>query len=127
LQAAAELATRFDATLTLIHVYQVPILGYPEAGPGSPFLTSVADLARQELAEWKAEAEKLAKRSVTAVPLEGVPWDQIAKYTREHRLDLVVVGTHGRTGLKHVLIGSVAERVVRHAACPVLVVREPQP
>ncbi len=127
LRAAAELAVQFESRLTLLHVYQVPVLGYPEAGPGSPFRTSMAELAGRDLAEWKQEAERLARRTVATVCLEGVPWDRIAKYTQEHRPDLVVVGTHGHTGLMHVLIGSVAERVVRHAACPVLVVRETQP
>jgi universal stress protein A len=127
LRAAAELAVKFDSALTLVHVYQIPVLGYPEATPGSPFRTTMAELAGKELAEWKHEAEKLVRRSVTAANVEGVPWDQIVKYAHEHQSDLIVVGTHGRTGLKHVLIGSVAERVVRHAACPVLVVRESQP
>jgi universal stress protein A len=123
LATASELAARFDATLTLLHVYQVPVLGYPEVGLG-PIRTSVAALAEQSLGEWGAEAERLAGRSVTAVNLEGVPWDQIVKYAAAHKCDLVVVGTHGWTGLKHVLVGSVAERVVRLAPCPVLVVRQ---
>jgi nucleotide-binding universal stress UspA family protein len=53
----------------------------------------------------------------------GSPIVEIVRYTREHEIDLIVIGTHGRTGLPHVLLGSVAENVVRKAGCPVLTVR----
>ena len=127
LNAAVDLARQFDGTLTLLHSYQVPTLGYPEAFPGSPFRISVAQLAEQELAQWKRDAEHALGRSITTAAVEGPAWDRIVKYAHEHRVDLVVVGTHGRTWIKHALIGSVAENVVRHASCPVLVVREGQP
>jgi nucleotide-binding universal stress UspA family protein len=55
--------------------------------------------------------------------LVGNPWDETCVYARRHGVDLIVVATHGRTGLKHVLLGSVAERIVQHAPCPVLVVK----
>jgi nucleotide-binding universal stress UspA family protein len=53
----------------------------------------------------------------------GTPFVEIVRYAKEHDIDLIVLGTHGRTGLKHVLLGSVAENVVRKASCPVLTVR----
>jgi nucleotide-binding universal stress UspA family protein len=56
----------------------------------------------------------------------GVPFLEIIKTAREKEVDLIVLGTHGRTGLAHVLIGSVAEKVVHHAHCPVLAVKHPQ-
>jgi len=56
----------------------------------------------------------------------GVPFLEIIKIAREKEVDLIVMGTHGRTGLAHVLIGSVAEKVVHHAHCPVLTVKHPQ-
>jgi nucleotide-binding universal stress UspA family protein len=124
---AAEMARLLDAHLTLLHVYQVPVLAYPESLPGSPFRVSIAQLAEKQLAEWKREAELLTGRSVTSVAIEGAPWDGIVKYAHEHRSDLIVVGTQGRTWLAHALIGSVAENVVRHASCPVLVVRAARP
>jgi universal stress protein A len=127
LVAAAELARQLDSTLTLLHVYQNPALAYPEADPGSVIRTSVARLAERELGKWKGDVEHLAGRSVTAMAVEGTPWERVVAYAQEHRIDLIVVGTHGRTGLRHVLVGSVAENVVRHAGCPVLVVREAQP
>jgi nucleotide-binding universal stress UspA family protein len=126
LTSAAELAVQFDSALTLVHVYQLPVFGTPEAGPGSPFRVAVKDLAAREMGEWKREAEQLARRHVAVVCLEGVAWDLIVRYAHDHAHDLTVVGTHGRTGIQHMLLGSVAERIVRHATCPVLVVREPR-
>jgi len=56
----------------------------------------------------------------------GVAWEQILRVARDEAADLIVIGTHGRTGLNRLLLGSVAERVVREARCPVLTVRPPQ-
>jgi nucleotide-binding universal stress UspA family protein len=63
--------------------------------------------------------------SAVAVLRPGVPADEIVKIANNRFVDLIVMGTHGRTGLKSLLIGSVAEHVVRHAPCPVLKVRDP--
>jgi nucleotide-binding universal stress UspA family protein len=61
---------------------------------------------------------------VSTTILTGTPWHEVVELLRkDESFDLVMVGTHGHTGLKHVLLGSVAERIVRHAPCPVLVVR----
>ena len=56
----------------------------------------------------------------------GNPFAEIIRYARDQSIDLIVMGTHGRTGAKHVLVGSVAERVVQKAPCPVLTVRHPE-
>ena len=58
--------------------------------------------------------------------LNGVPFVEIIRYARESEMDLIVMGTHGRTGLGHLLIGSVTERVVRKSPCPVLTVKHPE-
>jgi nucleotide-binding universal stress UspA family protein len=63
---------------------------------------------------------------IETILLSGVPFVEIVKLAREEEYDLIVVGTHGRGGLKHLLIGSVAEKVVRRAACPVLTVKHPE-
>ena len=55
--------------------------------------------------------------------VRGDPDDAIVEYAREHGADLIVMGSHGHTGLRHLLMGSVAEHVLRHAPCPVLIVR----
>ena len=70
---------------------------------------------------------RLAKDGVTATSFVrvGNPVDEITRFVDEEKVSLVVMGTHGRTGLQHLLVGSVAERVVRTATCPVLTVRHP--
>lgn len=78
--------------------------------------------AQRELAKVAAKAQK-AKARVKAVLLEGVPYDRIARVARSKRADLIVMGTHGRSGLSKFFLGSVAERVIALAPCPVLTVR----
>ena len=80
------------------------------------------DYARKHLAAVTARARKAGVR-VTALLVDGAPHEQIPRAIRRTRADLVVIGTHGRTGLAKVFLGSVAERVVRLATCPVLTVR----
>jgi universal stress protein A len=113
-----------DAQLVLVHVWQPPYVYGPDAGiPGSIFLETKT-VAETELARWKGEAEQLGARRVTAVLATGAPWHEIVELARrDTEVDLIAMGTHGRTGLKHVLLGSVAEKVVRHAPCPVLAAR----
>ncbi len=68
---------------------------------------------------------KVPKVRVHAVLVEGVPFEQIVRGAKRLQCDLIVIATHGRTGLQHALVGSVAENVVRRAPCPVLTVRPP--
>ena len=75
------------------------------------------------MAESAAGAGKIGIRIATRI---GRAYDEIASTAREEKADLIAIATHGYTGLKHVLLGSTAERVVRHAPCAVLVVREPE-
>lgn len=90
-------------------------------------LQDALDAEQAELARWLLLAKDLGAREVAVRFLTGTPWDQIVQFARADRtIDLVVMGTHGRTGLAHVLLGSVAEKVVRHAPCAVLVVRPPE-
>jgi len=63
---------------------------------------------------------------VETIVIEGVPFAEIIKKAREYKVDLIVLGTHGRTGLSHAIMGSVAEKVVRKAPCPVLTIRHPE-
>jgi len=78
--------------------------------------------ARQALESWNDPAYEAARKVVRTI-VTGTPFIEIVRYARENQIDLIVVGTHGRSGLMHSLIGSVAERVVRKASCPVLTVR----
>jgi len=87
-------------------------------------MQDLADQAQRHVEEWRAEAGKLAGASrVTAETAVGEPAAEILEVARGRGADLIVVGTHGRTGLEHALMGSIAERVVRRAHCPVLTVR----
>lgn len=121
---AARLARHFDADLTLFHAYQLPGYTLPEGSVvASPkMLQELADVAEKHLADWKGLAEAAGAPRVSAVKTIGEPATEVIEYARETLQDLLVVGTHGRTGLRHALMGSVAERVVRRAVCPVLTV-----
>jgi nucleotide-binding universal stress UspA family protein len=66
------------------------------------------------------------KHTVVRELRKGSPFLEIVRYAKDKNIDLIVLGTHGRSGLSHVLLGSVAERVVRKAPCPVLTVRHPE-
>jgi len=122
LRAAAVLAKQLGGTLTLLHVDVVPGSATPEGLLETPpalaaDLTAPAD---RPLVEWKALAERLGAARVEAVRSVGQPAQEILALARRERCDLLVLGTHGRTGLGHLLLGSVAEQVVRQAPCPVL-------
>jgi nucleotide-binding universal stress UspA family protein len=87
-------------------------------------MQDLADQAERHLEEWRAEAQRLAGTpGVAAERAIGEPAQEIVSWAAKNRVDLLVLGTHGRTGLEHALMGSIAERVVRRAHCPVLTVR----
>ena len=122
---AEEVARRFDAELVLLHVVE-PML-YPVAYGLPP----VAPVNYEETAKSAAESAlapligPLVKRGVRARTLvdSGTASMRICDLAKEEGFDLIVLATHGYTGLKHVLLGSTAERVVRHSSCPVLTVK----
>jgi nucleotide-binding universal stress UspA family protein len=123
LETAAGLAKAAGATLALVHAYAVP-------APVGDFLVTPKDLgtlasgeAERTMRRWQEEAERRVGGPVKTAVVAGDPASEIIRFARAEAADLVVVGTHGRTGLKRLVIGSVAERVVREAPCPVLVAR----
>ena len=124
---AAELAAHFGAELLLIFVQVPPAIGYGDLPMPQSLLDEMDAQARQLLEEWKREVEALGARTRTTMLFGASAFDEIVRFAAQNRADLIVMGTHGRTALTHVLLGSVAERVVRHAACPVLTVRPTQP
>jgi nucleotide-binding universal stress UspA family protein len=127
LRMAAEFARDSTASLVLAHIWEPPRWSNGEIQLASGVVQDMVDAEEAELAKWKTEAQKLGAKEVAVQFLTGVPWDEIVALVKnDPRIDLVVMGTHGRTGLKHVLLGSVAEKVVRYAPCPVLVVRDRQ-
>lgn len=121
---AASLASLFGAKLHLLHVVE-HLHGHEH------FL--ILALTPQEIAEkMKTQAQEQLSRftshldegsEIEAEVREGKAFVEIIKMAREESIDLIVMGSHGRTGLPHILIGSVAERVIRKAPCPVLIVK----
>lgn len=125
-----ELAARFGATLHVLHVAQdiyinsVGPENYAAMAPG--LQGQIEDDARRRLTELLVDSDKSGPPTVPAIRTAGSPALAIVDYAREHDIDVIVMGTHGRGALAHLLMGSVAERVVRVAPCPVLTVRHPE-
>lgn len=122
----AEFARRFSAELFLLHVFQDLSLYQPDAvNVGPPVVPPIEELtqaARQGL-ERLVQSQNLKDLNVHCDVREGTPVEEIVEYATEKEIDLIVIGTHGRGWLAHVLLGSTAEKVVRKAPCPVLSVR----
>jgi universal stress protein A len=124
LSVALDLATRLGSRIDLVHILHVPIyVGWEDSPAG---LAATAQLLEESRARVQQQLEATAKEyAARGVPTsvhqyEGTPHQKIAELSKD--ADLVVLGTHGRTGLPHLLLGSVAERVVRTAHCPVMTV-----
>jgi nucleotide-binding universal stress UspA family protein len=126
MEVAADLCRRTGAALVLLHAYPIPGYTFPDGSVvASPkMMQDLADQAEKHLEEWRVQAEKIVGAGrVTAEKAVGEPAAEILTFAKAQGADLLVVGTHGRTGLEHALMGSIAERVVRRAHCPVLTVR----
>jgi nucleotide-binding universal stress UspA family protein len=122
---ACELARRYEASVTLLYVYQPPTVLYPEMAFGATFDAGaqVLRFCKDALEQARAAAERALGRPVAAELATGAPHAEITRVAREGGFDLIVIGSHGRTGLAHALLGSVAERVVRKAPCSVFIAR----
>jgi nucleotide-binding universal stress UspA family protein len=118
-------AETFRATLYLLHVVVDPFI-LPPAGEGyfpPPDLPQqLEERARAQLATLVPEAWR-QQHPVNVAIAHGTPFVEIVRYARQEAIDLIVMGTHGRGPIAHMLLGSVAERVIRKAPCPVLTVR----
>jgi nucleotide-binding universal stress UspA family protein len=115
--AACDLALRFDAELHRLHVREP----WP---PVEMVSTGSYPTERVELTLSMLDLPYSGPRPVHKVVRVGVPADEILEYINENGIDLVVIGSHGRSGLMHLLMGSVSEKVVRRAPCAVLIARE---
>jgi universal stress protein A len=126
LSDAFELAQIFGAKLSLLHVLEPsPYLGeFTLPTMGEDLLSDLERQARAALARVLPEAQNV-QIEVTRSVVMGSPSLKIVETAEAEHVDLIVMATHGRTGLSHLLIGSVAERVVRTAPCPVLTIRPP--
>jgi len=124
LQYAMPLARQYGGSLILQYVVQEP---YPVTEFGGMALAQMeADLSANATTELEkfADAEVRPQISAKTVVVVGSPELEIVDLAKSEKVDLIVMSTHGRTGLQHMFLGSVVENVVRHAPCPVLVVRE---
>jgi nucleotide-binding universal stress UspA family protein len=125
---AAQLAHVHGSRVLLLHVYHLPVEFQQLEGAYLPpdFWSNVKSEAEQQLEQ---HAEEFRRRGieVEALVREGYPATVIVDEVAELEADLIVIGTHGHTGLKHLLLGSIAERVVQKAPCPVLTVKSPEP
>ena len=129
LEQAQEFAARFSATIDLLYVWTPPAMLAPEAlitGVGAaeqPFLQWLGNSAREHLDAFKNQAESAGIAIAHSYCELGDPASAIIEQAKSGGYDLLIMGTHGRTGLSHALMGSVAEKVVRRAPCAVLTVR----
>ena len=127
---ATRIAARDGATIRLLHVFQVPdyaVTQYEHRQQGSEQLRNQVDWAEEEAQEHlnAVESELLGKGvKVKAYLRVGYPFEEILLMAKDPKVDLVIIGSHGRSGIKRLLLGSTAQRVVEHAQCPVLVVKE---
>jgi nucleotide-binding universal stress UspA family protein len=125
LDYAAELAKPFKAALLVVHVVE-PILYYTAPDFAGAAAAASAELIDEQRRSVRARLVRLEQRyakrrlKLRALLQTGAPYQAIADTARQEKADLIVMATHGHTGLSHLLMGSVAERVVRSAACPVL-------
>jgi nucleotide-binding universal stress UspA family protein len=122
---ACELVTKFDAELHLLHTLEGHLSSTPTFGMGLALPQHVQEsrVAAEKALAGVLDPQWAVGRKVVQAVVEGSPKVEIVRYARTHEIDLIVLATHGRSGLAHVLIGSVAESVVRIAPCPVLTVR----
>ena len=129
LKYAVRLGRPFKANILVLHVFHLQeylaLLSEREqvdSGTANEVLEAAQNRAANKLEEL---VRRFGDKEVVMLPilLIGVPFDEIVRYAAEREVDLIVMPTHGRTGLAHLLLGSTAERVISHSVCPVLVLR----
>ncbi|HRI37261.1 MAG TPA: universal stress protein, partial [Nitrospira sp.] len=118
---AFALTRSWGASLTVLHVMEFPSGLDPENPVNRLYLAELMKQATQELVELKARAADRGIPVETKIAT-GIPSEEVLAAAMDGEADLIVVGTRGRTGLAHVLLGSTAERIIRAAPCPVLAV-----
>jgi nucleotide-binding universal stress UspA family protein len=124
-RVAADLAKHFDASLTVAYVYDPLAFALPDAFAMVPQteIDRLLDAFRAQLAQSQRQAVDAGAPHVETELLQGFVSGEIVQFANRGEFDLIVMGTHGRTGMQHLVLGSVAERVVRLARCPVLTVK----
>jgi universal stress protein A len=126
-ECAIAYAVSFGASLTVIHVINSSQIGYPSLADEVPLdlksaLDGIRDSVTKALELIADDCSRQVKEVHTSYAM-GSPAYEIVRYAKEHGIDLIVTGTHGWTGFKHLILGSTAENIVRNSTCPVLTVR----
>ena len=126
-ECAVDYAKAFNASLLVLHIVNSSRLGYPAFEAGVPFdlqgvLLNIQEEVRKAFEEVKQDLSAQIE-SVSTHSRVGVPASEITKFAEENANDLIVMGTHGWTGFRHLILGSTAANVVRTAKCPVLTVK----
>jgi universal stress protein A len=129
-ECATQLASLTGATIRLLHVFQIPV--FAESYYRGLYLTD--DQIKRQVEAAESEANEQLSRvasqlsaegiNVTSVLRPGYAFEEIVSAAKELEVDLIIIGSHGHTGFKRLLLGSTAERVVQYAPCSVLVVKD---
>jgi len=125
---AVDLTKYYNAKLYILHViYDIATAAYSHVPHISmdEFYKELSEWAQKEIETCCIE-EIRGLTGVEKVVLKGVPYEEIIKFAAKEKIDMIVIGTHGRAGLERFIFGSTAERVVRKAPCPVMTVRLPE-
>lgn len=121
---AIELATRLRVPLLMVSAFQIPVYPLPEGAviAGAPTIADILARLSHDLSVDKAAALERGAPTVDTLAVEGPPASEIVRVAKERGCDLIVIGSHGRGGVSRMILGSVADRVMRTAHCPVMVV-----
>ena len=128
LEWALSLSDRLGSSVHVLHAWEVPAYLRPDLTVWSGEVSeTLADHTRMEaekgMREFLADVKATERATVTSQVVSGPPYATILAKAKEGGFDMIAMGTHGRGGVAHLFLGSVAERVVRHSACPVLTIR----
>lgn len=128
LKAAIKIARAFEAKILALHVVHDPADApgfYASEKAGKKVFRNMEDSATQMMEAFAAKRLRKYEKHECHVR-SGIPATQIMRFAAEHRVDMIAMGTHGRGGLDRLMLGSVADRVIRSSDCPVLIVRDGQ-
>jgi len=125
---AIDMAKRYGAELHLIYVFDdnaIDPMFYSSNVTVGAFLSKIKEGFDEQVEDFLSDHDT---EGIKVVPIiaDGTPFVEIIKYAKDNGIDLITMGTHGRTGLSHMLMGSTAEKVIRKAHCPVLTVKHPE-
>ncbi len=129
LKAAIELAEHFSAELLVVHVVAPLSAAATSAAPAAHYLPEVMENIRNNAeTSLKSLMEKKVPNTIRSksILLEGSPWDEIAEYAKEVEADIIVIATHGQSGWRRFMFGSVTEKVMRLSKSPVLIIGPPE-